>query len=123
VILVGDSAMSALHQQFMNDPSVTDVLTFPIDLDTRGRPVTGEVYVCVPMARRMAKLHDLPVLHELLLYSLHGLLHLSGFDDRTASDYRRMHRREDEILKRVGIGPVFAAPARKAPPPPGVRRL
>jgi rRNA maturation RNase YbeY len=109
VILVGDRRMAELHRRFMNDPSVTDVLTFPIDLDARGRPLSGEVYVCVPLARRMARQHGISPLHELLLYALHGLLHLSGFDDRTARGFRLMHRREDYILSRLGIGPVFAA--------------
>ncbi|MGN6726072.1 MAG: rRNA maturation RNAse YbeY, partial [Tepidisphaeraceae bacterium] len=48
------------------------------------------------------------VAQELLLYALHGVLHLSGYDDRTESDHRRMHRREDQILHRIGIGPLFA---------------
>jgi probable rRNA maturation factor len=42
-----------------------------------------------------------------LLYSLHGMLHLCGFDDRTEPDFRRMHQTEDEILTRLGVGPVF----------------
>lgn len=49
-----------------------------------------------------------PMAHELLLYALHGLLHLSGFDDRTDSEFAAMHAREDEILTRLGVGPVFS---------------
>jgi len=113
VVLVGDRRMAEMHHRFMNDPSVTDVLTFPIDVDHRGRPLSGEVYVCVPLARRTARQRGIKPLHEVLLYALHGMLHLKGFDDRTAPDFRRMHRREDYILKRLGIGPVFAAPAGK----------
>jgi probable rRNA maturation factor len=98
-----------MHCRFMNDPRVTDVLTFPIDLDVRGRALSGEVYVCVPLARQTARQRGIKPLHELLLYALHGLLHLNGFDDRTARGFRLMHRREDYILSRLGIGPVFAA--------------
>jgi len=46
---------------------------------------------------------------ELLLYALHGMLHLCGFDDRTDRGFRTMHRREDDILTALGFGPVFAA--------------
>jgi probable rRNA maturation factor len=113
--LVGDSRMSTLHREFMNIPGPTDVLTFPIDLDRRGRAVSGEIVICVPEARRAAKSHGTSVRHELLLYAIHGMLHLAGFDDRTETGFRKMHRTEDDILTRLGIGRVFAAPARRAP--------
>ena len=45
---------------------------------------------------------------EALLYAVHGLLHLCGFDDRTARDFDVMHQREDEILCAIGVGAVFA---------------
>src|SRR5688572_4899941 len=48
LILVNDRTMSDLHRRFMNLTGPTDVLTFPIDVDKRGRALAGEVYVCVP---------------------------------------------------------------------------
>ena len=113
--IVGDGRMSELHQQFTGIAGPTDVLTFPLDLDSRGRPTAGEVVVCLPEARRQSKGRNIPVERELLLYALHGLLHLCGYDDRTGDDFRAMHRAEDEILTRLGVGPVFA-PAKPAPP-------
>jgi rRNA maturation RNase YbeY len=107
---VGDAHMSRLHEQFMAIAGPTDVLTFPLDEDARGGVTAGEVVVCVPEARRRAKAHGVGVERELLLYALHGLLHLSGYDDRTAPDFRRMHRTEDMILTQLGVGPVFAPP-------------
>jgi probable rRNA maturation factor len=105
--LVGDGRMAKLHAQFMGIAGPTDVLTFPLDEDARGRVTSGEVVVCVPEARRRAKDHNERPERELLLYALHGMLHLSGYDDRTAADFRRMHRTEDKILTQLGIGPVF----------------
>ena len=80
---VGDAPMSALHQQFMGIPGPTDVLTFPLEGDDRGRVLSGEVVVCVPEAVRRARETGEKVERELLLYALHGLLHLCGYDDRT----------------------------------------
>jgi len=116
VALVGDRKMSDLHQQFMNIAGPTDVLTFPLDVDARGRPISGEVVVCVPEARRQGKERNVPLERELLLYALHGLLHLCGYDDRTDRSFRAMHRTEDEILTRLGVGPVFAPRASGARP-------
>jgi probable rRNA maturation factor len=105
--LVGDERMERLHQQFMNLSGPTDVLTFPLEHDRRGAVTAGEIVVCVPEARRRAAEHAVSTRHELLLYALHGVLHLCGFDDRTDRGFRQMHRKEDEILTAIGVGPVF----------------
>lgn len=101
VQLVNDRVMSQLHARHMNDPTTTDVLTF-----ADGNEV--DVAVCVDEARRRAAElgHELP--RELLLYSLHGLLHAVGFDDRTPADYERMHAEEDRLLASIGIAATFA---------------
>jgi probable rRNA maturation factor len=108
LVLVNDREMSRLHRQFMNIPGPTDVLTFPLEFDRRKRVTAGEVVVCVPEARRRSKELGTELKNELLLYALHGMLHLCGFDDRTDRGYRRMHDMEDRILRRLGVGPVFA---------------
>jgi len=107
LVLVGDAVMSRLHKEYMDIDGPTDVLTFPIDQNNRGQIVSGEVFVCVPEARRQTRARGTPLASEVLLYSLHGLLHLCGFDDRTEVDFRRMHRTEDKILTRLGIGAIF----------------
>jgi len=109
IALVGNVQMSALHERFMELPDPTDVLTFPLDVDSCGRPISGEVIICVPYATREARKRGISAEREILLYALHGMLHLSGFDDRTEADFKAMHRREDQILTRLGLGPVFAS--------------
>jgi probable rRNA maturation factor len=113
--LVNDSRMSRLHKQFLDISGPTDVLTFELDHDDRGQVIGGEVVICISQARRQAQLRSSAVEHELLLYAIHGMLHLSGFDDRTDSGYRRMHRKEDQLLSQLGIGPVFAGAASHPP--------
>jgi probable rRNA maturation factor len=108
IALVGDKIMSDLHQQFLGIPGPTDVLTFPLETDRKRRPISGEVVICVPEARRRCRQIGGNLRQELLLYALHGLLHLCGYDDRTDQDYRKMHRKEDQILSLLGVGPVFA---------------
>ena len=107
--LVGNRRMADLHERFMNITGPTDVLTFEMDHDRNGRVLAGEVVVCVPFAARQAKRTGVPIRKELLLYALHGMLHLCGFDDRNQVDFAQMHQREDDILKRLGVGPVFFA--------------
>ena len=113
IALVGDRRMAALHEQFMNIGGTTDVLTFELDHDPRGRCTAGEVVVCVPYALREARRRALEPRHEVLLYALHGVLHLSGYDDLDPASHRRMHREEDRILSVIGIGAIFAHPAKR----------
>ena len=107
VALVGDAQMSAVHQRFMNDPSPTDVLTFPLDENSRGRATSGEIVINVAQALRESRRRGIALRDELLLYALHGMLHLLGMDDRTDAEFQRMHRLEDRILTRLGVGKVF----------------
>ncbi len=108
VALVGDERMRQLHNVYLGIDSPTDVLTFELDRDSRGRVQTGEVVVCVPEARRQAKLRGTEAKNEVLLYALHGMLHLCGYDDKTGGSFKRMHAAEDRILTKLGVGPVFA---------------
>jgi probable rRNA maturation factor len=120
--LVGNARMAELHEQFMNVPGPTDVLTFELDHDARGRVTAGEVVVCVPYALREAARRGVPPRDELLLYALHGMLHLCGYDDLTDRDFAKMHKREDEILTELGVGRVFAPMPTKVGTPATRRR-
>ena len=103
IVLVNDRLMSDLHVQFMNIPGPTDVLTFPMD------ETSGEIAICVPEARRRSKENQTKLQNELLLYAIHGMLHLCGMDDRTRRGFEQMHRMEDQILEKIGVGKVFAS--------------
>jgi rRNA maturation RNase YbeY len=114
IALVGNPQMSELHHEFLGILGPTDVLTFELDSDSRGRVTSGEIAICVPEARRQAKLRGGKIEHEVLLYAIHGMLHLSGFDDKSDRGFQLMHRREDQILTALGVGPVFgSAPTKK----------
>lgn len=125
--LVGQARISSLHHRFLGRRGPTDVLSFEIDHDRRGRVTSGEIVICVPVARRAAAARGIPLGHELLLYALHGMLHLCGFDDKTKSAFVAMHAKEDKILTSLGIGPVFHLnrpihPRRRRRSGTGVRR-
>jgi len=111
--LVGDKRMADLHRRFLPLPGGGDVLSFELEHDRRGRVTAGEVIVCTSQAARQARRLHLPLRQELLLYALHGMLHLCSFDDRTTRGFAAMHRKEDQILAAIGVGHVFQ--------PPGVR--
>lgn len=98
---VSSKKISELHGQFFNDPSPTDCITFPIDSS-----YLGDVFVCPEVAIEYAKKHEIDPLEETLLYVIHGILHLAGFDDLTPKDKRIMRKKEKSCmghLKKQGI--------------------
>ena len=107
VAVVDDATMGGLHERFLNLAGPTDVLTFELDHDADGRVTEGEVVICFGEATRQAAERGHAVGVELLLYALHGLLHLAGYDDLDDAAYERMHAKEDAVLTALGIGPVF----------------
>ncbi len=120
IALASDTRMAKLHEERKNIPGTTDVLTFDLrDENSRdggraGRrpaPLDVDIVLCVDVARRQAQARDISLEHELLLYFVHGLLHCLGHNDHDPADARVMHAREDEILKAVGVGPIYASNA------------
>lgn len=117
--IVEDAEMAELHEQYKNVPGTTDVLTFDLrdpGADTEADAPTanvepldveGDVALCLDEAKRQASARGHEVSHELLLYAVHGLLHLLGYDDHDEADAAAMHAREDELLSQVGLGPIF----------------
>jgi probable rRNA maturation factor len=104
ITIVGDRAMAALHKKTMNLAGTTDVLTFDL---SDGDQLELDSVLCADEAARRAKELGHPLKVELLLYAIHSLLHVRGYDDIRAADAALMHRREDEILLGLGVGAVF----------------
>ncbi len=109
ILVVGDRRMAQLHLDYKQVAGTTDCLTF--DLSGPHTPqgcVEGDLVLCLPVAKRQAKRRGHSPREELLLYAIHGLLHLDGEDDLEPKAFEKMHRREDEILQAIGMKALFA---------------
>lgn len=91
ISLVSDEAIAEVHGEFMDDPSPTDVITFH----------HGEILASVDTARREGADHGNSTGEELLLYVIHGLLHLNGHTDASEPARATMHRVQEAIHRRV----------------------
>lgn len=91
VNLVDDAAIAKIHGDFLNDPTPTDVITFP----------HGEIFVSLDTAQRAATEHGEAYEREVLRYIVHGLLHLAGWDDQAPDDRAAMHKAQEQILSRI----------------------
>ena len=107
VVFLTDAALAKLHGEFLGDASATDVITFEGE---REAGVAGEICVSVDAARAYAREHGRVFAEELMLYVVHGWLHLAGYDDLQPAKKRRMRAAEKRamaILKGAGALPGF----------------
>ncbi len=93
IAFVSKIEIARIHQQFMQDDSPTDVITFPGDRD---EGLAGEICVCPEIALDYARKNQLPFNQELSLYLAHGYLHLCGFNDQ--DETQRASMRDAEAL-------------------------
>ncbi len=104
IALVDNPTIHALNRQFLDHDYATDVLSFR--LSEPPQPLEGEVIVSHPMAEEVAGAMGLSGwdgIAELLLYVIHGTLHLVGFDDKTPAAGERMQAEERAVLQQIGL--------------------
>jgi len=114
--VVDDRAMRRVNRVFHAADRATDVLAFPLG-GGPGGAFDAEVVVSADTARREAAKRGVTPAAELMLYVVHGVLHLLGEDDHDPDDARRMHERSLSILAALGHANTIGAPrARRGPP-------
>jgi len=104
VVFVGDAAIRKLNKQFRGKDQVTDVLSFPNEaerFEAENQSQLGEVVIAVERAATQAKQNGLTFSNEVAQLTLHGLLHLCGYDHET--DNGEMNRLELKLRKKLGI--------------------
>jgi probable rRNA maturation factor len=95
VVLVDDATIARVHADFMDDPTPTDVITFPADAEMDS---AGEIIVSADHARLRSEELGVAFSDELSLYLIHGWLHLAGYDDVKPEDRQKMRVAEKEAL-------------------------
>jgi probable rRNA maturation factor len=99
--VVDNRAIHQLNRQFLDHDFPTDVITFP--LSETVDPLEGEIVISGQYALDESRLHGWPAERELLLYAVHGALHLAGYDDQDDESRDTMRRLERHYLERLGV--------------------
>lgn len=111
IVLVDDRRIAAVHRRWMGVRGPTDVITFDLsaaghagDFGAAGGGVlAGDIVVSTETACRSARAVGWTPRQELTYYIVHGILHLSGYDDQTAADRRTIRRRERSLMRACGL--------------------
>ena len=95
IVLVDDATIAKLNAQYHAMSGPTDVLSFDYG---EGQ---GELIISVECAIRQARHFRTTPARELILYVVHGILHLHGYDDQKPNDQRRMRAAERKLMSRL----------------------
>lgn len=95
IILRSDEAQLHMNKEYLKHDFYTDVITFNY---SEGENVNGEIYISLDRVKDNASKVKSTLYLELYRVVVHGLLHLLGYNDKTADDIRTMRSREDFYL-------------------------
>jgi probable rRNA maturation factor len=103
IAIVDDPTIHDLNRRFLNHDEPTDVLSFLLD---EADGLEGDVIASAETAIRSATRYGWPADDELLLYFIHGTLHLVGYDDLDPASLAEMRKREGYYLAQMGLKPA-----------------
>ena len=107
IIFVDEETIQKLNREHRGIDKVTDVISFAFeDSDNivyNNIRVLGDIYICIPRMLEQAEEYGHSVKRELSFLTVHGLLHLLGYDHMTKEDEHKMFELQELILDEEGI--------------------
>ena len=106
VLLTTEERIRTLNREFRGIDRTTDVLTFPAGGGESGAGpdgYTGDIAICVRRAYEQAKEYGHSPEREFAFLTVHGCLHLLGYDHMEEEEERAMIARQKEIMKEMGL--------------------
>jgi probable rRNA maturation factor len=104
IILIGDDEMSQLNETYRHKKGPTNVLSFPFEKpDNLELSLLGDLAICVPQMIREANAQHKTINAHFAHLTIHGCLHLLGYDHIEPNDAEVMEKREIELLKQLNI--------------------
>ncbi len=109
VHVVGEARSRSLNEHYRRKPKPTNVLSFAgPGIGADGRNYIGELVICAPLVAREAHRARIGLRAHWAHLTVHGVLHLRGFDHERAADARKMIAKEIQILDRLGFSSPYA---------------
>ena len=108
--LVGEERIRGLNKKYRNKDKVTDVLSFPLNKKSviYNSKLTnldlGDIFICLSFAKKEAKRENVSIEKKLAWLTVHGLLHLTGYDHETSDkDEKEMVAMENKIIQKLKL--------------------
>jgi probable rRNA maturation factor len=101
IFLTDNTTIREMNIRHLGHDAATDVISF--GLENSGKHLEGELAISAEIAKERAAELGWNEKSELLLYAIHGTLHLVGYDDQTPKDSHIMRQKESDYLALLGI--------------------
>ena len=102
IVFVDNEKIQYLNKNYRNIDRITDVISFAFEDNKRivynNVRFLGEIYICIPRMIEQAKEYGHSETRELAFLTVHGLLHLLGYDHMTEEDEKEMFALQEVIL-------------------------
>jgi len=109
VRLVDSEESRLLNQRFRQQDKATNVLSFPADIPAGlDLPDIGDIIICAPLVEREARQQSKQTIDHWAHLTVHGVLHLLGYDHISDQQASVMEAKEKLILAQLGVGDPYA---------------
>jgi probable rRNA maturation factor len=95
ILFLSDKAIKGINKKYLKTSSPTDVLVFDY------ANLTADLAISLDTAQRNARIYKTSYKDEIILYLIHGILHLAGYDDVDPDKKKKMLKKQDEIFKNL----------------------
>lgn len=96
-IFTRDKDLMEINKEFLKSDYLTDVIAF--DYNAKNK-IRGEIYINVDAVKRNSVKYKVNLEDEIIRVMIHGALHLTGYDDKTSEEKKRMRKLENQWLKK-----------------------
>lgn len=107
IIIVDEEKIQYLNKNYRDKDSVTDVISFALEDDETfiktDMRILGDIYICLKRAKDQSTQYGHSFLRELSFLTIHGLLHLLGYDHMEKDEEKIMFELQERILSEYGI--------------------
>jgi len=107
VIIVDNERIHEINKEYRNIDRPTDVISFALEdnkeFDFENYRVLGDIYISIDKVKEQAKEYGHSEKRELAFLTIHGFLHLLGYDHMKEEDEKVMFKKQEEILDGFGI--------------------
>lgn len=101
-IFCTDDYLLQLNREYLNHDTFTDIITFDY---TDGQTISGDIFISTERVEENANKYKVDFLNELRRVMSHGILHLSGYKDKSEEEKELMRKKEEEKIKMFHVEP------------------